>query len=164
MIEIHVIIFCAESAAYHAATFADKWDLYPPPVRRFLDHAKQNTGAEYVAAMRTREAFTRRVEALFDQVDFLLLPTLPVTTPARDTETITLDGQDHGFTLAMVRYTCLFDHTGHPVVAMPVEVVAPGVAVSAQIVGPRNRDAATVDFAGRLEATLRLPIDYGIQA
>ncbi len=163
VIEIHVIIFCAESAAYHEATFADKWDLYPPTVRSFLDHAKQNTGTEYVTAMRTREAFTGRVDALFDDVDFLLLPTLPVTTPARDTETITLSGKDHGFTLAMVRYTCLFDHTGHPVVAMPVEVVAPGVAVSAQLVGPRNRDAATVDFAGRLEATLRLPIDYRIR-
>ena len=93
-----------------------------------------------------------------------MMPTLPVPAPRRDTETLTLDGREHEFTLAMVRYTCLFDHTGHPVVAMPVEVIGPGVAVSAQVVAPLGRDAAAVDFAQRLEKAMGLRIDYDVRA
>ena len=164
VVEIHGIIFCAESAAYHVATFADHWEEYPPLVRRFLDFAKRHTGADYVAAMRRRETMTRSVEALFEKVDVLVLPTMPVLPPQRDTERITLAGREHDFTLALVRYTCLFDHTGHPVVAMPVKILAPGLAASAQIVAPLRRDRAAVDFAGRLEDAMSLQIDYGVRA
>ena len=163
VIEIHGIIFCAESAAYHRSAFADRWDDYPPLVRRFLGYADEHTGADYVAAMRRREEMTRRVEALFDEIDILMMPTLPVPAPPRDTETLMLAGREHEFTLGMVRYTCLFDHTGHPVVAMPVEVLGPGVAVSAQVVAPLGRDASAVDFAQRLEDVMRLSIDYDVR-
>ena len=164
VIGIHGIIFCAESAAYHRSAFADRWDDYPPLVRRFLGYADDHTGADYVAAMRRREELTRGVEALFDEIDILMMPTLPVPAPRRDTETLTLAGREHEFTLAMVRYTCLFDHTGHPVVAMPVEVIGPGVAVSVQVVAPLGRDAAAVDFAQRLEKAMGLRIDYDVRA
>ena len=93
-----------------------------------------------------------------------MMPTLPVPAPRRDTETLTLDGREHEFTLAMVRYTCLFDHTGHPVVAMPVDVVEPGVAVGAQVVAPLERDGLAVCFAQRLEEAMGLRIDYGVRA
>ena len=163
VIEIHGIIFCAESAAYHRSAFADRWDDYPPLVRRFLGYADEHTGADYVAAMRRREELTRCVEALFDEIDILMVPTLPVPAAPRDTETLTLAGREHEFTLGMVRYTCLFDHTGHPVVAMPVEVLGPGVAVSAQVVAPLGRDAVAVDFAQRLEDAMGLRIDYDVR-
>ena len=163
VIEIHGIIFCAESAAYHRATFPGRWDDYPPLVRRFLGYADDHTGADYVAAMRRREEMTRGVEALFDGIDILMVPTLPVPAPPRDTETLTLAGREHEFTLGMVRYTCLFDHTGHPVVAMPVEALGPGVAVSAQVVAPLGRDAVAVDFAQRLEGEMDLRIDYDVR-
>lgn len=163
VIEIHGIIFCAESAAYHRATFPDRRDDYPPLVRRFLGYADDHTGADYVAAMRRREEMTRGVEALFDEIDILMVPTLPVPAPQRDAETLALAGREHEFTLGMVRYTCLFDHTGHPVVAMPVEALGPGVAVSAQIVAPLGCDAVAVDFARRLEDALALRIDYDVR-
>ena len=113
--------------------------------------------------MRRREAFTRSVEALFEGIDILMVPTLAVPLPHRDIETLTLAGREHEFTLALVRYTCLFDHTGHPVVAMPVEVIGPGVAVSAQVVAPLGRDGVAVGFAERLEGAMRLEIDYGVR-
>ena len=164
VIEIHGIIFCAESAAYHRSAFPDRRDDYPPLVRRFLGYADEHTGADYVTAMRRRDEMTRGVEVLFDGIDILMMPTLPVLAPRRDTETLALAGREHEFTLAMVRYTCLFDHTGHPVVAMPVDVVAPGVAASVQVIAPLKRDDSAVAFAKRLENVMRLHIDYGVRA
>ena len=133
-------------------------------MRRFLGYADEHTGADYVAAMRRRDELTRDVEALFDDIDILMMPTLPVPAPRRDTETLVLAGREHEFTLAMVRYTCLFDHTGHPVVAMPVGVLEPGVAVSAQVVAPLRRDDLAVGYAQCLEEAMGLRIDHGVLA
>ncbi len=163
VIAIHGVIFSAESAAYHAATFPDRRDQYPPLVRHFLDLHKSYTGADYVAAMRQRREITQRVEALFAEVDWLILPTLAVLTPPRDIATITIAGKQIEFTLALIRYTCLFDHTGHPVVAIPAETSGPGVGASIQVIGPLGRDADLLAFAIRLEQALGVKVDYGLR-
>ena len=157
---IHGVIFCAESAAYHRAEFPDRLDRYPPLIRRLFDMAERSSGIDYVLAMRTRDEITRRVDVLFDGVDFILAPTIPVLPPAVDAETVTLAGKTHDYTFAMVRYTCLFDHSGHPVVAMPATIGADGLATSVQVIGRRHRDGDVLAFAARLERALSLPIDY----
>jgi Asp-tRNA(Asn)/Glu-tRNA(Gln) amidotransferase A subunit family amidase len=163
VLALHGVIFSAESAAYYNSAFPDRRDQYPPLARRFLDLHKSHTGADYVAAMRRRREITKAVEELFKEVDWLVLPTLPVLTPERSAETITIAGRTIEFTLALVRYTCLFNHTGHPVVAMPVENGRAGVPASVQVVGPLGRDGALLDFAGHLERTLAIEIDYSLQ-
>ena len=161
---MHIIIFCAESAAYYLAAFADRRDEFTETQRMLIDLADTHTGYQHAQAMRLRAEVTRRVDALFDDVSLVLSPTLPVLTPRRDAPSITVAGRELDFTLALVRYTCLFDHTGQPVVAMPASIVRPGVGTGVQVIGPRNRDADVVAFAERLEQTLGLAIDYGIRA
>jgi Asp-tRNA(Asn)/Glu-tRNA(Gln) amidotransferase A subunit family amidase len=56
----------------------------------------------------------------------------------------------------MVRFTSLFDHTGHPVVALPSGPRVAGLAPSVQLVGRRDSDAAVVALAQRLEDALDL--------
>ena len=164
VIDMHIIIFCAESAAYYLAAFADRRDEFTETQRMLIDLADTHTGYQHAQAMRLRAEVTRRVDALFDDVSLVLSPTLPVLTPRRDAPSITVAGRELDFTLALVRYTCLFDHTGQPVVAMPASIVRPGVGTGVQVIGPRNRDADVVAFAERLEQTLGLAIDYGIRA
>lgn len=159
---MHMTIFCAESAAYHFSTFPDRLDAYPQTPTRVFAAARQQTGYDYVLAMRRRAEMTRQVQALFDDIDILLAPTLPVPTPRHDAATLPVGGREMDFTMATVRYTCLFDHTGHPVVAMPIAALAPGVAVSAQLAGPLDGDAGTVVFAERLERAFGLEIDHAL--
>lgn len=163
-LHIHGIIFCAESAAYHRTEFPDMLDRYPPLIRQIFGMAERSSGVDYVQAMRRRDAITEQVDALFDEVDFVLTPTIPVLPPMVDTQTITLANKSYDYTFAMVRYTCLFDHTGHPVVAMPATIVADGLTTSIQVVGRRHRDADVLAFATRLEQALQLSIDYPMRA
>lgn len=162
-LEFHVVILAAEAAAYHFQAFPDRLKEYPPVAKQLLMLAKKHRGHHYVLAMRQRADATRRVDALFKEVDFLVLPTLAVLPPRRDAETVRVGGVYRDFTLALIRYTCLFDHTGHPVVSLPVSVLGPGVGTSAQIVGPRNSDADVLTFGTRLEKVLDLAIDYTIR-
>jgi len=160
---VHLVIFCAEAAAYYHAAFPDQRDRYPEAAGMLIELADGHTGHQYVHAMRQRAAITRRVDALFDSVDMVLAPTVPVLPPAHDAETVELSGNAMEFTLAMIRYTCLFDHTGNPVVAMPSAYYGPGIASSIQVIGPTNRDGDVLAFAERLEAALGLEIDYEVR-
>jgi Asp-tRNA(Asn)/Glu-tRNA(Gln) amidotransferase A subunit family amidase len=160
VIRIHGVIFAAESTAYHMDVFGQYRDQYSKIAHDMFDLAERTRGFEYVRATRERAALTSRLLDLYRKLDFILLPTLPVLTPDKSADTIRIRSRDVDFTMALIRYTCLFDHTGQPVVAMPSGVVRPGVAPSIQIIGALSRDAETVGFASRLERTLGLDVDF----
>ena len=159
----HVIILASEAAAYHFQEYPDRLDEYPAGPRRVLAIARNHRAHEYIWAMRTREQAARMVNRVLKQVDFLMVPTLPVLPPRREAETVRVGSADADFTLALIRYTCLFDHTGNPVVSLPASVEAPGIGSSVQIVARRNADGAALSFAAQLEQALALSIDYSIR-
>lgn len=162
--EFHVAILAAESAAYHFTTFPAQLDGYSPVARGLFEIARNQRGYEYLVACERREEARRAVDALFEDVDFLLVPTLPVTPPQRDAESVRVGGIERDFTWALVRYTALFDHTGHPAVSLPASVLAPGIGASVQVVGARDRDLDVLGFAESLERELALSIDWSIRA
>lgn len=163
VLEIHAVVFCSESAAYHFEAFPGRLPDYPAVARELLELARSQRGYEYVRAMRRRAEITRRVQGLFEEVSFLLVPTLAILAPRRDAETVTVGGVERDFTLGLIRYTCLFNHTGNPVLSLPVTVLGPGVGPSVQIVGPLDRDADTVSFGRCLEETLAVNPDYTLK-
>ena len=159
---IHLIIFCAEAAAYYHSAFPNQRHRYPETAKMLIDLADENTGYQYVQAMQDRETITKRVEAVFDNVDIVLAPTLPILPPDRNAENVKVGGSVLEFTAAMVRYTCLFNHTGNPVVAMPSEIFGGGIASSIQVIGSANRDGDVLAFAEKLEKALGLDMNYEV--
>jgi Asp-tRNA(Asn)/Glu-tRNA(Gln) amidotransferase A subunit family amidase len=160
---MHKIIFCTESAAYHLSAFGDRLNQYPETPRRLIERGRKTSGIDHVRASEARAAFGKAVQALFADLALLILPTVPVLTSPRHARTINVAGRKADFTLGMVRYTALFDHTGHPVVAMPAKLYAPGRAASVQLVAARDRDADAVAFAIQLERELGLTPDYALR-
>lgn len=152
--ETHLAIFCADAADFHLAAFPENLSSYPPTARSLLDLANNIPGYRYRRALRHRMDMRAVMKRVFSEVDFVVVPTLPVQPPLKDAKMITVGGEQLEFTLALIRYTFIFDHTGNPVVSFPVLEAAPGIGASVQVVGDINRDADIVTFAGRLEALL----------
>jgi Asp-tRNA(Asn)/Glu-tRNA(Gln) amidotransferase A subunit family amidase len=160
---VHKTIFCTEAAAYHLTAFSDRLTEYPALPRKLIELGRAAGGVEYVHANERRATLTKIVQSLLQDVDLLVLPTLPVLTPPRHAQSIRVNGRDTDFTLGMIRYTSLFDHTGHPVVAMPSKLYAPGHAASVQVVAGLHCDADAVGFAIQLERELGLRPEYRVQ-
>ena len=100
--------------------------------QRLLNAAKTTT--EQVAdANIIREKFTAEIDALLDQYDALLLPTLPQFPPqVKDAEN----------TAAFLNLTALvrpFNLSGHPALTIPLES-ASGLPVGLQIISKHNKD------------------------
>jgi Asp-tRNA(Asn)/Glu-tRNA(Gln) amidotransferase A subunit family amidase len=67
-----------------------------------------------------------------------------------------IGGQWTDFTYALVRYTALFNHSGHPVLCLPYPAVGGGGSVGVQVVGRLDADADVLTFGTGLAASLDL--------
>ena len=150
--ETHLAIFCADPADFHLAAFPDSLDKYPPLPRSLLELANTLPGYRYRRALRHRAQMRAQLKTVFTEVDFVIAPTLSIPPPLRDAETVTIGGKQVDFTMALIRYTFVFNHTQNPVVSLPILEATPGIGASVQVVADTNRDADAVNFAVRLEA------------
>lgn len=89
-------------------------------------------------ALSAREAFERRIDGLFDDVDVLALPTVPVTAPR-------IDGPIDG--MRILRNTWAWNAARTPALSLPCGGDADGLPVGLQLVGRRRGDAALLGAA-----------------
>ncbi len=156
VVEVHGVVLLSEAAAlYQAEGLAEHPDM-PELPRSNLKMGRDIPASRYIQAMQTRKEFTRQVDAALRSCDLLMMPTLPTLPPARLAPNVVIAGQEHAFTLGLVRYTCLLDHTGHPTLAMPAVagIHAPGASI--QLATRHGGDAALLNFGARLERELDL--------
>lgn len=95
--------------------------------------AASTSAQEVEHANQLREHFSAEINALLDQYDALLLPTLPQIPPAL---------KDAGNTAAFLNMTALirpFNLSGHPAISIPLQT-AEGEPVGLQIVAKHNDD------------------------
>ncbi|WP_137392242.1 amidase [Rhodoligotrophos defluvii] len=155
----HMLTVGWEAAHYYRAAGYDQRPDLPQLAADLFAAIRRYSGADYAQALRRRGTFRAQVEQALQTVDFLLLPTLAVPTPRRGDRTVFIAGVEHEFTAALVRYTSLFNHTGHPALALPATREAPGRGIGVQLVGRHHDDGALLAAAERLEAELALPVD-----
>ena len=70
---------------------------------------------------------------MFDDIDLLLIPTMPVPIP-----TLTKMGEygaDPNVLLSILRFTAVFDFSGSPTITLPNGVESDGLPLSMQLVG-----------------------------
>lgn len=157
----HMVTVTREAAKYHTEQFPGQWQAHPDIARAGIELGQSFTEDDYAAALELRGRIADAVEDLFRTVDILVLPTMPVDAPARTAETVTVGGRELSVLEATIRYTALFNNTGHPVVSLPAYRLPDGRALSVQIVGPRHGDHRLLAIAGLLEQVFSLTVDYG---
>jgi Asp-tRNA(Asn)/Glu-tRNA(Gln) amidotransferase A subunit family amidase len=151
--EMHGRIFFVEGAAHHYANFKEHIGSYPAIAQSWFAAALQAPVGDYVNASEKRVRFTNQVNRLLEDVDVILTPTLSVSRPRCDAEELTVSGKSCDFTMALVRQTCLFDHTGHPALAMPLNDSTETPPPSLQIVGRHRGESRILRFARALVGT-----------
>lgn len=148
---VHGRIFLPEAAAYHEAHHHDDLEHYPSDARECFAEARLMGVDAYVDACVMRAEMRRAVDRVLSRVDAIIAPTLAVARAAKCAETLTIDHREYDFTTGLVLLTCLFNHTGHPVVAFPLPGMPDPLASSLQIVGRHHDEASILELATLLE-------------
>jgi len=148
------VTILAEAAAWHRPWLRDRPDQYAPDVLSMLEVGSEITAMDYLDAQRVRTLLRSAVQAAFDQVDVIAVPTHPQVAPRFDEPTVTYDG---GTTaqrdVAGIRNLAIFNLTGHPAVSIPTGLVD-GLPVALQLIARPGADATALRAAQVLEDQL----------
>ncbi len=109
----------------------------------------------FLDALQQRRAFNAALFAVFEEVDLLLTPTMPITAFAADAEVP--EGGEADAALPWITwtpYTYPFNITGQPAVTIPTHLGGGTLPVGLQVVGPWAHDLRVLAFAELCETTL----------
>jgi amidase len=134
-----------EAAAAHQATFPSRASQYGPLLAGLLESGRALDGSAMARIVVSREAFRVQLNALFREIDLLIMPasntaapTLSDMAPARRTPEAVQ---------ARLRFTAPFNMSGHPTLTLPGGKTEDGLPVGFQIVG-RHMEEALILRAG----------------
>ncbi|MEU9118913.1 amidase [Streptomyces sp. NPDC048506] len=133
-----------EAAAYHERTLRTVPQLYAPDVRVLLEAGALVSAGDYLRAQRSRTLMRREWLRLFDRIDVLAAPTVPMTAAPSDQETVQWpDGSTETVSDAYVRLCAPANLTGLPSLTLPVGRDDSGLPIGMQVIG-RPLDEVTV--------------------
>jgi amidase len=123
-----------ETAAAHADTYPARKSEYGPDLAALIEQGLATKGTEIARINLERLRFSRELSELFEAVDLLLIPTMPVPIPSL--ELMKAYGEDPNVLLNILRFTAPFDFSGSPTLTLPNGLDEAGMPLSMQLVGP----------------------------
>ena len=141
-------VFMREVADVHRELYAENADLYGANVAAKIELCLAVTDSEYEAGLRARDAYRDRMAELFDQVDLMVTPTLPLVAPRAGQDERELRGR-------LTLLTWPFNVLGAPALALPCGPAEDGLPASVQIAGPPGADALVLAAGALIEDALK---------
>jgi aspartyl-tRNA(Asn)/glutamyl-tRNA(Gln) amidotransferase subunit A len=118
--------------------------------------AQRTSGIDYQQAMFDRTSLFRRVQALLQRADFLVMPTISRTALGIEQDlfgTIAIDNEEFDSVRPnWFPWTMPFNMTGHPAVSMPCGFGTDGLPIGLQLVGRFRGDAELLRACALFEA------------
>lgn len=144
IIPVEFGIMLPEASAYHRQMLRQSPELYTDDVRLLLELGELIPAADYIQAQRVRTLMQQAVARMFESIDVLVAPTLPIPAAlAGEAAKTWPDGVAEPLVMAYTRYTSFGDVTGLPTLAVPCGFTPGGLPIGLQIHG-RPLDEQTV--------------------
>lgn len=134
-----VLINLAEPASLHAAWLAERPQEYGADVRKLLQAGLAITAVEYLQAQRFRTGLRMQLLQHLNQVDVILVPTLPFTAPHKGLEAIQMGDREESVLTGNMRYNALASLSALPAISHPAGFDREGMPIGMQLIG---RDGA----------------------
>lgn len=137
ILDVLELIIGYEAAYIHKSNVMKYKNDYDKDNYSYLMEALAISKEEYQRALSTSRLITYKIEKLFNEVDILLTPTLPITVPKADTDKIQWNNGKEDLLSAMSRYTGPFNVSGLPALNIPSGYSEDMLPIGLQIIGPR---------------------------
>ncbi len=125
---------CAvEAAVAHEATYPSRAAEYGPVLAGLLDTGRSLDGVAVAKILLRREAFRGELDALFRDIDLLIMPAMYRAAPTLAGVAAVIESSR--------RFITPFNMSGHPTLTLPGGKTCDGLPVGFQIVGRRLEEA-----------------------
>jgi aspartyl-tRNA(Asn)/glutamyl-tRNA(Gln) amidotransferase subunit A len=142
-------IALAEATQYHESQgyFPAQASKYGDDVRHRLELGRKVLAADYLHALDMKREITREFDAVFENIDVILAPTLPVAAPRIGEREVAIGGEKETVRSALVRLNRPANLTGHPAISIPCGFTRTGLPIGLQLIGPRWSEAQLLSIA-----------------
>jgi len=137
------IITVGEALSYHWKWLRSRAKDYGADVRERMEANRNQRTIEYLQAQEKRRTYTEAFVKVFDSVDVVAAPTLPVLPPFIGQKEISWGRTREDVRAALLRMTRPGNLTGLPAVSLPCGFTADNLPVGLQLFG-RHYDEATL--------------------
>ncbi|MBP2544711.1 amidase [Acinetobacter guillouiae] len=136
----------SEAYAIHHHQVEHSPELFQKDVLDRLLQAKQTKGWEYVNALDFQKKYQEDLAKIFDQYDYLIMPTLPIQATDLYQKDLYLNGAFINIKSALLSLTNIWNFLGNPVLNVPLchENKMP---IGIQIIGAKKSDRHLLAFA-----------------
>ncbi|MFC8594061.1 amidase [Streptomyces atroolivaceus] len=139
-----------EATAYHERSLRATPDLYAADVRILLEAGELTSAGDYLRAQRARTMMRDAWARMFDGIDVLAAPTVPMTAAEAGQEAVEwADGTTEAVSDSYVRLCAPANITGVPALTLPVGHDRAGLPIGMQLMARPFQDA-TVLRVGRV--------------
>jgi amidase len=134
---------CAvETAVAHEATYPSRKAEYGAVLASVLEAGRALSSLDYQKILLRRMDLRGRIDALFADIDLLLIPVQPFAPPSL--ETIRTLGEQPDLIAGLQRYTCPFDMSGHPTITLPGGFTDEGLPIGFQLAAGHLNEAQLI--------------------
>src|SRR5579862_689012 len=137
-----------EIADVHRRAVSREPRAYSPDVRQQILTGSLIPAPLYIQARRMQGTLTRRFDAIFERVDAIACPVIPM--PAWDIDDnarVEIDGEQYDALAAMTLYCPPANLAGLPAISLPAGFNADGLPLAFQLIGPRLQDRKLLNIA-----------------
>ena len=113
------LILSAEASSLWRQQLAARPQDFGDDVRTALERGLAIPAVEYLEAQRQRRGLTKKLAALWDEIDCLLTPATPTTAPRIGETSIRIGGVEEDVRIGSTRLVRPFNVLGWPALAMP---------------------------------------------
>lgn len=162
-IKVATTICTSEVGYIHKSRRDSSMHLYGKGANEVFKTSDTLTAVSYIDALKQRQLLTRQWSELYEDVDIILTPTTPSAATKMGVKEIVLNGELESVDESMIRFTCLFDITGHPTLTLPCGLTEKGLPIGLQLVGNHYREDLLIKTAFSYEQNSGLTDLYGLR-
>jgi aspartyl-tRNA(Asn)/glutamyl-tRNA(Gln) amidotransferase subunit A len=152
---IHDRIVATEAATSHPTFRQMSSGHLPDVVRKTIAYADTVSRHQYLEACAQKKALATHLQDVFQEVDLVVVPTLPILPPKKSDCYIHLGKNRYHIDDSLRRYTFLFNLTGNPVISLPIQPLKNEIGVSVQLIGPLQADSRLLRYAAQIEQQIQ---------
>lgn len=140
VISIATTLGTSEVGVVHKERIQSALHLYSEGAQKTFEKSRLISAFDYITALQKRAEWTRKVSEIFIDVDVMMTPAMPIVTADLQTEEVTIGGVNESLGDCMIRYTSLFNITGHPALSIPFGLTKSGVPLGLQLIANHDRE------------------------
>lgn len=144
-----------EAARFHRDRYLTTPELYGEDVAERIAAGLEVPDWRYRELLVERAQILKKIHELFDQVDFLVLPSAMVTAPAKTAGShLVVDQREFTLGKAVTRLLAPFSLAGVPAISLPAGFDSAGLPIGLQLAGAPGQDRQLLAVAAEIHRAL----------